>query len=100
MKAIILLAAVLSALLLLANNAQAFNMNFLNGLIVDQIMNDSSSRRLAEEPVLDEEPELTHRHIVDATVITVAAWLSMVVVSSILLFNALYANHRHEFSNT
>ena len=61
-------------------------MDFLNGLILDQIFAehaDSSSIRRLEEASQD--TELTHHHIVDAVIITIAAWLTMVVVSIYLL---------------
>jgi hypothetical protein len=62
-------------------------MDFLNGLILDQIFaehTDSSSisRRLEEA---SQDTELTHHHIVDAVIITIAAWLTMVVVSIYLV---------------
>jgi hypothetical protein len=61
-------------------------MDFLNGLILDQIFAehaDSSSIRRLEEASQD--TELTHHHIVDAVIITIAAWLTMVVVSIYLV---------------
>lgn len=61
-------------------------MDFLNGLILDQIFAvdaDSSSIRRLEEASQD--IELTHHHIVDAAIITIAAWLTMVVVSIYLV---------------
>ena len=62
-------------------------LSFLNALILDQIFDvdaDSSSysRRLDEA---NQDVELTHHHIVDAVIITVAAWLTMVVVSIYLV---------------
>lgn len=57
-------------------------MNFLTGLILDQIFDvdaDSSSIRRLEEA--DQEKELTHHQIVDAAIVTIAAWLTLVVVS-------------------
>ena len=64
-------------------------MDFLNGLILDQIFaehadSSSISRRL-EEASQDTDTELTHNHIVDAVIITIAAWLTMVVVSLYLV---------------
>ncbi len=61
-------------------------MDFLNGLILDQIFavdTDSSSIRRLEEASQD--IELTHHHIVDAVIVTIAAWLTMVVVSIYLV---------------
>ncbi len=61
-------------------------MDFLNGLILDQIFAvdaDSSSIRRLEEASQD--IELTHHHIVDAVIVTIAAWLTMVVVSIYLV---------------
>lgn len=62
-------------------------MDFLNGLILDQIFaehadSSSISRRLEEA---SQDTELTHHHIVDAVIITIAAWLTMVVVSLYLV---------------
>lgn len=67
-------------------------MNFLTGLILDQIFDvdvdaDSSSIRRLEEA--DQDKELTHHHIIDAAIVTIAAWLTMVVVSIIYLVSVV-----------
>ena len=65
-------------------------MIFLTGLILDQIFDvdaDSSSIRRLEEASQD--TELTHHHIVDAAIVTIAAWLTMVVVSIIYLVSVV-----------
>ena len=76
-------------------------MNFLNGLILDQIFDvdaDSSStfRRLEEA---SDDKELAHRHIIDAAIVTIAAWLTMVVVSIYLVLSSVVGVGSMSISN-